>query len=185
MKKLLSSTLLASAFALASTTAGAHGGMMQSGGPGMMGQAGGMMMQPGAMDGYGHGMMGAMGPGTMGGCPMMGMMHQGMMGGGIGMGPGMMGMMQPGMMGGYGPELSAEQREQLGQIHQQLQEKQQPLMQQLQQRTQELYVLSSRPDAKPEAVGDKYAQVFELRQQMAQNMNEAQRKMRQLFNKQG
>lgn len=190
MKKTLSTLLLIAALGTGAGTASAHGPMMGQGGPGMMGQAQGMgMMQPGMM-GQGmsmdSGMMGMMmgGPGMMGNCPMMGGGMMGMMGG---MGPGMMG---PGMMGGYGPmspmaNLDEQQRQQLADIHTQLHEEQMPLMQQMYTRMQELQSLMAQPNAKPQAVGDKYAQVFELRQQMAQNAQQAQQKVQQLLGTQG
>ncbi|ABM42325.1 Spy/CpxP family protein refolding chaperone [Pseudomonas sp. S5(2021)] len=180
MKKTLSALLLVTA--LGAGAASAHGQMMGQSGPGMMGQGMGMMQS--GMMGVDAGMMMG-GPGMMGNCPMMGGGMMGMMQPGM-MSPGMMGQ---GMMGGYGPmapfaNLDEQQRQQLAEIHTQLQEQQQPLMQQMYTRMQELQSLMAQPDAKPKAVGDKYAQVFELRQQMAQNMAEAQQQMRQLFNKQ-
>lgn len=68
-------------------------------GPGGGGYGPGYGMGPGMMGGYG------MGPGMMGGS-----------GPGYGMGPGMMGGYGPGF--GYGVELSAEQREKIGEIQQ-------------------------------------------------------------------
>lgn len=193
MKNLRSTLLIAGMLGLAATTATAQRPMMgqanpestpqSSYGPGAMGGRG--MMGPGMMGQYG-----GMGPGMMGGY---GSMGPGMMGPYGGMGPGMMGeyggpcMMGPG--GGYGPapwaNLSQEQRQQLADIQNQLLQKQQPLQQQLQQRSLELYNLSVQPDAVPKAVGEKYAQVFELRQQMAKNIQEAQEQMQQIFSKQG
>ena len=178
MKKILHSFLLAGTLGLGAAAAQAHGPMMGQSSPGMMGHHGygpGMMgsgamgsygmMQPGMMGGYGPGMM--MGPGMMGGCD-----------------PSMMG---SGMPGGYGvfTELDPQQHQQLSKIHNDLCQEQQPLMQQLHQRMQELYSLSAQADADPKAVGDKYAQVFALRQQMTQNMRKAQQQMQQVFNKQG
>ncbi|HSN20011.1 MAG TPA: Spy/CpxP family protein refolding chaperone [Usitatibacter sp.] len=93
-------------------------------------------MGPGMMGGGGYGMgPGMMGGGGTGGCPMMGQGggygRGGMMGGGMG-GGGMMG--GRGMMGGAGPwayeslNLSAEQREKVAKITDELREKQWGLM---------------------------------------------------------
>ncbi|WP_459872553.1 Spy/CpxP family protein refolding chaperone [Halomonas shantousis] len=206
MNILWRSLLLASSLGLAVSTAQAHQPMM-GGGQGMMGGGQGMMGGGQGMMGGGQGMMGG-GPGMMGGGPGMmgggqGMMGggQGMMGGGQGMmggGQGMMGGGQgmmgggPGMMGDYncgpgnGPfsDLDEQQRQQLTQIHDQLRQQQWPLMQQMHQYMWEFNNLTAQPDADAEAVGDKYAQLFELRQQMARNMREAQERMQQVVNPQ-
>ena len=92
----------------------------------LLGTAGVAFTQP-----YGYGPGYGMGPGMMGGGygPGYGM-GPGMMGGGYGPGYGM----GPGMMGGYGPgnvyglDLSAEQREKIGEIQQEFAKKQWGLM---------------------------------------------------------
>lgn len=153
---------------VASASSGAHGQMGQAGGHGVMYQG---MMGDGSM----AGMMGGSAPGMMMGCPMMG----GMMGG--------PGMMQPGMMGGFGamPELTEPQRERLAEVQAELQKAQQPLMQRMQERMQELQALSWQPDADPKLAGEKYAEIFQLRQQMARNAQKAQRQMGEIMNRQG
>ncbi|MGD9953733.1 MAG: Spy/CpxP family protein refolding chaperone [Burkholderiales bacterium] len=99
-------------------------------GPGMMGggYGPGYGMGPGMMGGYGPGY--GMGPGMMGGGygPGYGM-GPGMMGGygpGYGMGPGMMGGNGPGFV--YGLDLSAEQREKIGEIQKEFAQKHWGLM---------------------------------------------------------
>lgn len=127
------------------------GGDDDSRGPGMMGSYGG-----GMMSGYGPGMMGhGYGRDMMSGCDY-----------GVG------------MMQGYDGDteaqnLSAQQLGRLRAIQQQLITLQTPLMRQMVTRREELRSLYLDPALDPEAISDKYSQIFTLRQQMIKRNLEA------------
>ncbi|MBD3812650.1 MAG: periplasmic heavy metal sensor [Betaproteobacteria bacterium] len=144
-------------------------------------QPGAQMTQPPGSYGYGPGMMGGyggygMGPGMMGGY------------GGYGMGPGMMGGygMGPGMMGGYGGGnfgFTEAQQAKVGKIMDETRKANWGIMGAMMDQQAKLRDLYTAPKRDEAAIAEEYKNIGQLRQQMFDNMVNAQKRMDEVLTK--